>query len=294
MVMSVPATQGDYMQNVMSNDNYCVIFGWMCNELNLSGNELLVFAVIYGFSQDNESKFYGGRGYLSRTLNISKPTVDRALMSLMEKGYIIRTKTDRNGVVFHEYSVDLQVVKKYYHPSYDSNNSLPDSNKTLPDSNNSLPLDSNKTLLDSNKTLPNNKDILNSKNTNGKENRNKLFEDVLSSAKIVDENETLKDAFREFIKMRELIKKPLTEYALKRIVNKTFKIAAGDSGVMTSIINQSIEHCWQDVYPLKEQRHNATPLVVNKNPFSLLMEEENDTKRNNATLAGPIRCLPDN
>ena len=41
----------------MQNDNYIVVFGWMCNELGLSGTELLVFALIYGFTQDGETGF---------------------------------------------------------------------------------------------------------------------------------------------------------------------------------------------------------------------------------------------
>ena len=33
----------------ISSDNYVVVQGWMCNELDLKGNDLLVFALIYGF-----------------------------------------------------------------------------------------------------------------------------------------------------------------------------------------------------------------------------------------------------
>ena len=49
----------------MKDTNFISIQGWMRTELNLSGNELLVYAIIYGFSQDGESKFTGSRQYLA-------------------------------------------------------------------------------------------------------------------------------------------------------------------------------------------------------------------------------------
>lgn len=98
----------------MQNDNYVVIQGWMCNELKLSGNELLVFALIYGFSQDGESEFSGSRSYISETFNISRPTVDKALKSLIEKQLIIKQTTYVNNVQINRYKISLQVVKKLY------------------------------------------------------------------------------------------------------------------------------------------------------------------------------------
>lgn len=100
----------------MKSDNYVVIQGWMCNELELKGNDLLVFALIYGFSQDGESRFAGSRKYIAETFNISLPTVDKALKNLIEKGLIEQHKTEINGVVFNEYN-SLQGVKKLYRGS---------------------------------------------------------------------------------------------------------------------------------------------------------------------------------
>lgn len=74
----------------MKSDNYVVIQGWMCNELNLKGNELLVYALIYGVSQDGKSKFSAGRNYIADTFNISLPTVDKALQNLVDQNLIIK------------------------------------------------------------------------------------------------------------------------------------------------------------------------------------------------------------
>ena len=47
--------------------NYYSVQGWMVKDLNLKGNELAVFAIIYGFSQDNETWFTGS---LNQSQNI--------------------------------------------------------------------------------------------------------------------------------------------------------------------------------------------------------------------------------
>lgn len=104
----------------MNDDNYVVIQGWMCNALKLSGNELLVFALIYGFSQDGESEFCGSRTYVANTFNISKPTVDKAIKSLIEKGLVIKNATSINDVQINRYKVSLQGVKKLYGGSKES------------------------------------------------------------------------------------------------------------------------------------------------------------------------------
>lgn len=104
-------------EKIMDNDNYVVIQGWMCNELDLSGNELLIFAMIYGFSQDGESSFNGSRTYIANTFNISKPTVDKSLKSLIDKGLIEKTTKIINGVKLNRYKVPVVVVKNLYRGS---------------------------------------------------------------------------------------------------------------------------------------------------------------------------------
>lgn len=108
----------------MQSTNYIVIQGWMCNELNLKGNELLVFALIYGFSQDGQSRFFGSRNYIADTFNISLPTVDKAIEDLTAKNLIMRHLiTDQNGT-HYEYTVCKEtlpgVVKNLYGGGKDS------------------------------------------------------------------------------------------------------------------------------------------------------------------------------
>lgn len=87
----------------VNDENYICIQGWMINKLNLKGNELLVYAIIYGFSQDEESRFTGSLQYLADWTNSSKQGVMKNLKSLADKGYIEKTDRMINGVKFCEY-----------------------------------------------------------------------------------------------------------------------------------------------------------------------------------------------
>ena len=45
--------------------NYIVIQDFMLTDLGLTGNDLLVYALVYGYSQDGESEYYGSLSHNS-------------------------------------------------------------------------------------------------------------------------------------------------------------------------------------------------------------------------------------
>lgn len=89
----------------MKDDNYAVIQGWMINRLHLSGTELMVFAIIHGFTQgENGDGFAGGISYLTEWTGTTSRTVITILQRLEEKGLIRRetmaTKTGKKSKIF--------------------------------------------------------------------------------------------------------------------------------------------------------------------------------------------------
>lgn len=100
--------------SLIKNENYVIIQGFMISELKLKGNELLVYAIIYGFSQDGESVFSGSRNYLASWCNVSLPTIDNALKSLRDKGLIEKKTEIKNNVTFNTYKISLVGVKNLY------------------------------------------------------------------------------------------------------------------------------------------------------------------------------------
>lgn len=88
---------------MIRSDNFVCIQGWMVTDLKLKGNELLIYAIIYGFSQDGESEYTGSRSYLAEWTNSTKYGVTKALQSLCEKGILVKKETIVNGVKFCSY-----------------------------------------------------------------------------------------------------------------------------------------------------------------------------------------------
>lgn len=97
----------------MNNENYITIIGWMRNELGLKGNELLVYALIYGFSQDGDSEFNGSVAYIAEWTGSTKQTVHNALKALCEKRLIEKKVITNKGVRYCTYRTILPVVKKF-------------------------------------------------------------------------------------------------------------------------------------------------------------------------------------
>lgn len=87
----------------VKNENYVVIQGYMINELKLKGNELLVYAIIQGFSQSEGTVFSGSLQYLADWTNSTKQGVIKNLKSLQDKGLINKNERYINGVKFCEY-----------------------------------------------------------------------------------------------------------------------------------------------------------------------------------------------
>ena len=80
---------------MVENDHFYVVRGWMINELKLKGTELVVYAVIYSFTQGIKAQnFTGSAQYLANWTNSTMRSVQMAIKSLNEKGYLKIIKID--------------------------------------------------------------------------------------------------------------------------------------------------------------------------------------------------------
>ena len=89
--------------NEVTDKNYIVIQSFMVSELGLKGNELLIYAIIFGFSQTTGQAFHGSLSYLESWTNSTRPTVISSLKSLVEKGLIEKEEQTINGVKYCSY-----------------------------------------------------------------------------------------------------------------------------------------------------------------------------------------------
>jgi hypothetical protein len=93
-------------ESIVQDLSYIQVEGWMVNQLNLKGNTLMVYAIIHGFTNSENTsidKFKGSLRYLADWTNSSKQGVLNALDNLMESDYIEKNPIEVNGVNYVEY-----------------------------------------------------------------------------------------------------------------------------------------------------------------------------------------------
>lgn len=86
-------------KTIVRSDNHITIDGWMINELELSGSELIVYGLIWGFSQTENQWCTASQAYIARWANISTRGLRKILDKLEEKGLLIKeTTTCKKGL----------------------------------------------------------------------------------------------------------------------------------------------------------------------------------------------------
>ncbi len=99
------------------------------------------------------------------------------------------------------------------------------------------------------------------------------FDDILN---IVSDGK-LRELFVEFIKMRNLIKAPMTNRALKILIKKVFEIAPNDLKNQKLLLENSIENCWKSVYPFdKKPKKEINYAGYDKDAFKNKLSKDYD------------------
>lgn len=204
---------------------YIVIQDWMISDLQLKGNELLTYSLIYGFSQDGESEFKGSLKYISEFLGISKSTAQRSIEKLVDRGIVEKRVEEISGVKFNRYmaheKADTPIVKTSTGYSQNDHGGIV-------------------------KMTTNNTNIYNTNNNTSNNTKDK------GAPARYFEDEELNNKFLEFLSMRKKIKKPVrTDRALKALLKKLHELSGGDVGLMKQIIDQSLDKEWLGLFELK-------------------------------------------
>ena len=119
--------------------------------------------------------------------------------------------------------------------------------------------------VNSNQLIVNSNQLFSNENNNKKKS---ISNDILKEKREDNEKLTpLQVAINEFISMRNKIKKPLTANAKTRMMNKLEKLSNGDEELKIAILNQSVDHCWQDIYEFKEEHQNKSSSSNSRPPL---------------------------
>jgi len=93
----------------MKRENFVTLQGWMY-ELPLKDiKEVVLFAIIYGFSQDGKSKFYGSFNYIAKMIKSNRRTAITKIQRLVDAGLIQKIEGENGNV--NAYYVDLEKLQ---------------------------------------------------------------------------------------------------------------------------------------------------------------------------------------
>ena len=241
----------------MENTDFLNIQGWMINELNLKGNELIIYALIYGFTKDGVSEFRGSRQYMAEWTNSSVRSVQNVVNSLVNKGMI-----EKNNHINKYGSLETSGYKAINVPKLSSEKSSSPLEKKVHEGSekSSSPLEK-KVHEGSEKSSHNNIDNNISNNIVDIKEKNSKKETVNSVISSYTESKDLQDALHGFVEMRNKARKPLTARAIKLSLNKLTELALDDV-TKIAIVNQSIMHNWLTFYKL--QNNNGPKQLTRK------------------------------
>lgn len=213
----------------MDAKNYLTIQGWMRTELNLKGNDLLVYAIIYGYSQSENQRFTGSLQYLADWCGATKQGIQKNLKNLLELGLIEKSEKEINGVKFCEYSCTLcnSVVQGM---QLSCTNNL--ENKKVYNKNNS------KELLETGEK----KKLIQKPN---------LYQKCTSMILDATQNTEFRNILFNYLSFRLEIKdKPLYANQWKGMLNKLEDLYGGDIDLGIAIVQQSLDRGYLSFFPI--------------------------------------------
>ena len=94
----------------VKDTNYYVVQAWMVTRLGLKGLEKDLFAIIYGFSQEDESEFHGSLNYLSELTGYTKNRICDTLKHLTDINYIEKNVIEFNAIKKCSYRVNREIL----------------------------------------------------------------------------------------------------------------------------------------------------------------------------------------
>lgn len=215
---------------------------WLNKELTMQEKMILVEIESY---DNGEIGCYASNKHFVSNFGINSSRISQIIQSLQRKNYI---------TINYEYN-GKEIVKRYLHinrPPYPPKEGMLKINiGMLKNEIEVCQFDKGGYVK---KLKDNNTYINNTNNNNNKERKKETNYDKIINSMVEDEE--IKNSIYEFIKMRKLIKKPMTDRALTMLINKLEKLSS-DKDIQIKILEKSILKNWTDIYELKGDKNDG-------------------------------------
>lgn len=255
------------MSSVKDN-NFIAIQGWMRTKLNLKGNELLIYALIYGFSQDGESRFKGSRKYIADWCGCSLNTVDRTLNSLVSKGLIAKyPHIDDNGSRLVDYAAILTAIPS---TPVQATVQAPTPTRTPAPAQDPWDNATGTTTKQSQPTIVNPEPEPQPKKTR----KTNSFDDIINA--YTNDPQT-KDLLGAWLQNRKAKRAAMTNRAIQGCIDKLDKCAQESRMSVNDYLDEVVCRGWSAFFPIENYRNNGyqqKPRQQSQQPHWDLTEEE--------------------
>lgn len=230
--------------SAINDSNFIAIQGWMRTKLNLKGNELLIYALIYGFSQDGHSRFKGSRKYISDWCGCSLDTVDRALGSLVDKGFIAKyPHTDEYGTRHVDYAAILAAITATPTPAANPTATPAPVRDAWADTTNATPKQFQQPVAEP-ATKPQPK----------KTRKTKSFDDIIDN--YTSDPET-RDLLRAWLQNRKAKRSAMTDRAIQGNIKKLDQYAQASHMSVNDYLNEVICRGWGSFFPIENYQRTG-------------------------------------
>lgn len=89
-----------------------IISNWMVTELQLSGNDLLIYALLFGFSRSKIGYYCGSSKHIGNSCGCSEKTVQRTLDTLIKRNLINKEKSESGKNTYNIFKINTEFVPK--------------------------------------------------------------------------------------------------------------------------------------------------------------------------------------
>jgi hypothetical protein len=206
-----------------------ILFGELCSMSNLFGDE-----------------FFCEQGKLMDDTCLTEYRVRNALKNLQSAELVEIEKKGlpaRNWYVLNEEKLlEIMELHRTSGVKFDTTGDGKNEGTTPTNSNTTI----NNNIINKNSSSKN-------KSNKKKERKNTSYDEILSRI----EDASLKDLYYEYIKMRALIKAPMTDRALTMLIDKVNKLEPTDIERQKRLLETAIMNNWKSVYPLKDGKENT-------------------------------------
>lgn len=225
----------DILKGIQINSKgYGTISKIAMQDRNLHITAKAIYAYFNSFSGGGDSCF-PTRAKICYDLGISNDTFGKYLKQLVNNGYIEVEQVKENGRFSHNVYTICSTILPCPKIS-DTENIVHD-------------------RMDTNNNNNNNNNNFNINKENKKERKKEnSFDEILKNV----ENSDLKELYIEYIKMRKLIKKPMTDRALRMLMKKVNDLEPNSIDRQKKLLENAIVSNWLSVYPLKDNGTYST------------------------------------